>query len=72
MLGVPALRYFSERFDLEHAVIDDLFANNADLDRLVQNLYHHFEERFNQEKVYKELDYVLGLNKNEYARVLNG
>jgi hypothetical protein len=72
MLGVPALRYFSERFDLEHAVTDDLFANTADLDRLVQNLYHHFEEQFQQDKIYKELDYVLGLDKNEYARVLNG
>jgi hypothetical protein len=72
MLGVPALRYYSERFDLEHAVTNDLFDNVPDLDKQVQNLYHHFEAQFHQDNINKELDYVLGLDKNEYARVLNG
>ncbi|MBN9298743.1 MAG: hypothetical protein J0I41_17175 [Filimonas sp.] len=71
MLGMPTFRYFSETFDLEHPVREDLFDSTEKLQLLLDRLYNEFGRYYLQEDIYRELDYALGLSKNEYPAVLN-
>jgi hypothetical protein len=71
MWGIPTLRFYSEQFDLEYPIADDLFSTREEFSTLVYELYHHFDTSFNNEAIQQKLDYALGLDRDRYAEVLN-
>jgi hypothetical protein len=69
--GIPALRFKDSTFDMSHAIAGDTFGTSEELSSLTDSLYNNFEEVFSADAIRRELNYVLGLDKNDYGRLLS-
>ena len=70
-LGLVCLRYHAPAFEQFYNLADDVFTDINSFGTCIHNLYHCFNVKFNNDSIRNKLNYVIGCDEDNYAKMLN-